>query len=80
MERNVGDTDRTARVAAGAALLGAGIATPGPVRSAVSVGAGGMMLATGATGRCPAYSVLGIDTTEDDPDGGQAIPVEEGAD
>lgn len=66
MERNVGSTDRTARIAAGAAMVGASIATGprAPLRSTAAAGIGGTMLATGLTGRCPAYTVAGIDTTE----------------
>ena len=66
MKRNVGRTDRTARIAAGSALVGAGVLM-GPkslVKGAVTTGAGGMMVATGATGRCPAYKLAGVDTLE----------------
>lgn len=66
MDRNVGRTDRRARIAAGAALVGAGVATGprSPLKSTAAVGVGGTMLATGLTGRCPAYEVVGVDTTE----------------
>ncbi|MDQ2053415.1 MULTISPECIES: DUF2892 domain-containing protein [Halobellus] len=71
MEQNVGRMDRRARIAAGATLLGAALTTRGPVRRAAALGAGGTMLATGATGYCPAYDVAGVDTRENDasPDG-----------
>ena len=66
MDRNVGRTDRLARIGAGTALLGAG-ATRGltsPVRGALAVGVGGVLVATGVSGRCPAYDVADVDTTE----------------
>jgi hypothetical protein len=66
VERNVGRTDRLARIGAGTALLGAG-ATHGltaPVRGALELGVGGVLVATGVSGRCPAYDVADVDTTE----------------
>ncbi|QSG06283.1 YgaP family membrane protein [Halapricum desulfuricans] len=66
MERNVGRTDRNARIAAGSALVGAGLlAGPkAPAKSAAAAGVGSVMVATAATGRCPAYELAGIDTLE----------------
>lgn len=62
MRQNVGRMDRRARIATGAALVGAGIVSRGPVRSAAALGVGGTMLATGATGYCPAYELVDVDT------------------
>lgn len=66
MDRNVGRTDRKARIAGGSALVGAGLlAGPkAPVKGAAAAGVGSVMIATGATGRCPAYELAGIDTLE----------------
>jgi hypothetical protein len=65
MDQNVGRTDRYTRIATGAAVLGTGVTTGGPVRSLAAVGVGGTMLATGATGYCPAYDLVGVDTREE---------------
>ena len=65
MDRNIGRTDRLTRIGAGTALLGAG-ATHGltsPVRGALEFGVGGVLVATGVSGRCPAYDVADVDTT-----------------
>lgn len=63
MDQNVGTADRYARIAAGTALVGAGAASPEPVGTAAGLAAGGVALATGVTGYCPAYDGLGVDTT-----------------
>ncbi|MFT4933307.1 MAG: hypothetical protein ACI91T_003212 [Natronomonas sp.] len=66
VNRNVGTLDRTARIAAGATLVGTGVATgpTAPVRSAAAVGVDGTSLAPGSSGRCPPDEVAGVDTTE----------------
>lgn len=66
MKRNVGSTDRHARIAAGAALVGASVATgpKAPLKSTAAIGVGGTMLATGLTGHCPAYELADVDTTD----------------
>ncbi|MEF8774272.1 MAG: DUF2892 domain-containing protein [Halobacteriales archaeon] len=55
------------RIGVGAALIGGAVATGPlhPVKSTLAIGAGGTMLATGATGHCPAYEVADVDTTEE---------------
>ncbi|MFD1686200.1 YgaP family membrane protein [Halobellus litoreus] len=68
MEQNVGRTDGIARVAIGAiagvislAILGNAVSGPAilsPILGIVSI----MMLATGATGRCGVYSLIGVNT------------------
>lgn len=65
MIRNVGTLDRYARIAAGTALMGAGAASPEPVGTVAGLGTGGIALTTGVTGYCPAYDIVGIDTTTD---------------
>lgn len=54
--RNVGSIDRALRVALGIALL----AISGPERMWAFVGV--IPLATGLAGRCPFYTLFGIDT------------------
>lgn len=68
MVRNVGSTDRQLRIALGAlagivslAILADALALPevvSPVLGIVAL----VLLATGATGTCGLYSVLGVDT------------------
>jgi len=68
MERNVGSTNKTARVLLGAlaglvslGVLADGVSLPGilaPVLGLASV----LLLATGFTGFCGLYGLLGIDT------------------
>jgi uncharacterized membrane protein len=62
VRRNVDDTERTIRAGAGASLLAAGLTNgpPGPGNVAAVAG-GGYLVATGVTGRCPAYDLLGVD-------------------
>lgn len=58
---NEGPLDRVVRVAAGTALLA--IAVLGVVASPLSMVAGGVgviLVATGVTGFCPLYSLLGV--------------------
>ena len=63
MKENVGGADRTARIVAGAALLGGGlfVATDPKTRAAMLVGSA-VALGTAATGYCPANAALGVDT------------------
>ena len=63
MEQNVGGADRTARMVAGAALLGGGlfVLSDPKLRAAILAGSA-VALGTAATGYCPANAALGIDT------------------
>lgn len=64
MEINVGPTDRTVRLIAGSALLGAGfLLVHGPVRWVLRV-FGLALVATGLKRSCLLYQVLGINTNE----------------
>ena len=58
MQRNEGTIDRVLRVAAGLLLIG--LAATGTVGPWGYIGV--VPLLTGAIGRCPAYSLLGINT------------------
>ncbi|MFC7078115.1 YgaP family membrane protein [Haloarcula halophila] len=68
MERNVGSTDKTARILLGAlaGLFSLGIlasAVPLPAILAPVLGVGSViLLATGFTGFCGLYGLLGVDT------------------
>jgi hypothetical protein len=63
MQVNVGGTDRTVRLVAGGALLGAAALAPVDGRLRAAMGVGGVaMLGSGLTGYCPANAALGIDT------------------
>lgn len=76
MDRNVGGFDRKARLVAGPLLLVIGLVSfVGPVDLGIwgSLGvvaagtllvAGGILTVTGATQKCPANQVAGLDTTE----------------
>lgn len=57
MEINVGKTDKTLRIIAGAALLAWALAG-GPVWAWIGL----LPLVTGIFGVCPAYSIFGINT------------------
>jgi len=57
---NVGSVDRAVRVVLGLALLSAFFLLAGPLRWLGL--AGGVLLLTAASGLCPLYSVLGINT------------------
>ncbi|HET6576490.1 MAG TPA: SRPBCC family protein [Fimbriiglobus sp.] len=61
---NVGDTERLASLAAGAALLGYGLTCRG-LSGVILPALGGALLLRGATGSCPAYQALGVSTRED---------------
>ena len=66
MERNVGGADRTARFAAGAALLGGGLFVASDTRwRAATLAGSAVALGTAVTGYCPANAALGIDTAHD---------------
>lgn len=68
MERNVGETDRLARIALGAIAGFASLGILGGVvaaRKVVALVLGALavvLLATGFTGTCGAYSLLGVNT------------------
>lgn len=60
--KNVGKTDRNIRLAAGGVLVFLGIITNSVLFSIIGL----VVLATGATGTCPAYMPLNINTNKDD--------------
>ena len=63
MERNVGGADRTARLIAGGALLGAAAAAPIDARWRALLGAGGAVaLGTALSGQCMVNKALGLNT------------------
>ncbi|MFB6138336.1 MAG: YgaP-like transmembrane domain [Halobacteriaceae archaeon] len=70
MNRNVGGIDRTARLVLGVLAVVAGVAafagylSVGAVVGAVALVAGGILLVTGTTQKCPVNEAAGIDTTE----------------
>jgi hypothetical protein len=91
MERNVGTVERWASAAGGGALLAWAL---GHRRLSATMGAlalgGAALLFRGATGHCPVYSSLGMDTADHDPSqvsvrgktvrsGGRTWPLPEGA-
>lgn len=63
--RNVADTERLVSVAAGAILAVLGLGRRSPAGALVA-GIGGGLLLRGASGRCPMYGALGIDTARVD--------------
>jgi uncharacterized membrane protein len=68
MEQNVGTDERAVSIAAGSILAALGLSRrslPGVLIAAV----GGGLIYRGATGHCPVYAAMGMDTTQsDDPD------------
>ena len=68
LPRNVGPIDRTVRLVAGVALLGAGIwglssdQHLSDTTAGVMMGVSALPLATGASGYCPAYHLFGIES------------------
>lgn len=60
MQRNVGTTDRIARILIGLALLSVPLWLDSPWRWAGLIGV--MPLFTGLAGRCPGYRLLGRNT------------------
>jgi hypothetical protein len=60
MERNMGLWDRGLRIVAGILLLGLYGALEPPLKYFTLLGL--VLVATGATGRCPLYTVFGIST------------------
>lgn len=65
MEANVGGVDRTMRLVAGGALLGAAALAPVDRRWRVALGVGGAAaLGSGLNGYCPASAALGINTAQ----------------
>jgi uncharacterized membrane protein len=63
ISRNVGPSERLVSVAAGAVLAGLGMGRRDLIGLAI-VGIGGAMALRGATGRCPLYKSLGLNTAE----------------
>ena len=59
--RNVADSERVASVIAGSLLAGVGLSR-GNLLGLLAAGIGGGLLVRGASGRCPMYQALGIDT------------------
>ncbi len=64
MPANVGDVERIASLAGGAALLGYGLTCRGLCGVLLPV-LGGALLLRGTSGSCPAYRALGVSTNED---------------
>lgn len=62
--RNVGEDERVLSVAAGSILAVAGLSR-GSVPGLLIAGLGGALVYRGATGSCPAYQALEIDTASD---------------
>lgn len=62
MSVNEGTVDRTLRIIVGLALIGVALGLFGPDYQSVWGWIGVVPLITGLVGRCPAYSLLGIDT------------------
>jgi len=63
MTCNVGGVERPIRIVVGIALLGIGaFAGLPPVGTGIVLVLGTIALVTGATGFCPAWSLLGINT------------------
>ena len=67
LRENVGKFERAGSLAAGGALLAYAVRrddrlSAGPIALALT---GAALVLRGATGHCPAYSALGIDTAED---------------
>lgn len=66
MTRNIGGADRTIRLAAGVVLIllalltGFAAATPWLWWGSLAVGV--ILIATSATGSCPAYTLVGVNT------------------
>lgn len=60
MKPNVGSTDRIIRIAAGILMLGAFIFIEGNLRWLGLIGI--VPILTGASGRCPAYTLFGVST------------------
>src|SRR5579883_717476 len=61
--RNVGRLERYLSLGAGALLVAAAIRKRG-VAGTIAAAAGGELLYRGITGFCPAYGMLGIDTSQ----------------
>ena len=66
VQKNVGDSERAVSVAAGAIVALSGI-TRGTLRGLLMAGVGGMLIHRGVTGRCAAYTSLGINTADEGP-------------
>jgi hypothetical protein len=63
MSRNVGSTDRLIRFAVAlVAIVVALVAGPGSVLGVILFIVAGIMSVTGATGVCPLYRLVGVDT------------------
>ncbi|MDH4028223.1 MAG: DUF2892 domain-containing protein [Nitrospirota bacterium] len=77
MKKNVGGIDRNIRIAAGIALLAAGIFAPLGVGWKTGMFAVSLVaLATAFTGLCPLWSVLGINTYKEHREEAAAGPKE----
>ena len=62
MTINEGTADRTLRILAGLALIGAALGLYGPAYTSVWGWIGVIPLATGVVGWCPIYALLGLST------------------
>lgn len=68
MERNIGDIERVIRVLAGLALLSLVFVGPRTLWGLIGI----VPIATGLSGWCPPYSLLGISTCKHGGDKGKA--------
>lgn len=66
IEKNVGKIDRNARIAIGSALLGATSLSKSNWGKLAILGGGIAMLATGVTGKCWMYKLLGVNTNDEE--------------
>jgi hypothetical protein len=63
LTQNVGTLDRFLRIVAGITILGLAVAgIPGAPVAWATVTVAGILLATGTTGFCPLYAILGLST------------------
>src|SRR5215218_6407475 len=73
MSTNVGGTERVVSSVAGGALLAYGLKQGGVGGALIAVLGGGMLL-RGTTGHCHVYDAMGVNTSEDVPEGTKKSP------
>src|SRR5437868_13011554 len=73
--KNVGDTERTVSIAAGAALLAIGL-KQGSVAGALTALLGGAAIHRGITGKCAVYKALNMSTTCDRENKSEELKIE----
>src|SRR3954452_6227909 len=72
---NVGNSERVVSVAAGSILALAGVSR-GSIPGLISAAIGGMLIYRGATGNCPIYGAMKINTAEAEPQSPQQLQEE----